>query len=123
MNRSLASHYGMPLPDGPVERWVRVDKASRYRRGGLLPMAVFLTQTSPGQRTSPVKRGYWIVRHVLGQHILRRRRMCPLFRRTRGISADDAGADDGVTGRPELRVVPTRRSTISRLAFEGGSGR
>ena len=32
-------------------------------------MAVFLTQTSPGQRTSPVKRGYWIARNVLGQHI------------------------------------------------------
>ena len=32
-------------------------------------MAVFLTQSSPGQRTSPVKRGYWVARNVLGQHI------------------------------------------------------
>jgi hypothetical protein len=59
----------MPQPEGDADQWVRVDKAGRYQRGGLLPMAVFLTQTSPGQRTSPVKRGYWIARNVLGQHI------------------------------------------------------
>jgi hypothetical protein len=32
-------------------------------------MAVFLTKTSPGLRTSPVKRGYWVVRRVLGEQI------------------------------------------------------
>jgi Protein of unknown function (DUF1588)/Protein of unknown function (DUF1585) len=32
-------------------------------------MAVFLTQSSPGLRTSPVKRGYWLVRRVLGEVI------------------------------------------------------
>src|SRR5919109_1401282 len=32
-------------------------------------MAVFLTKTSPGLRTSPVKRGYWVVRRLLGEHI------------------------------------------------------
>ena len=35
----------------------------------MLPMAVFLTQSSPGLRTSPVKRGYWLVRRVLGEVI------------------------------------------------------
>jgi hypothetical protein len=69
VNGPLAAHYGMPLPDGSADRWVRVEHASRYQRGGLLPMAVFLTQSSPGQRTSPVKRGYWLARNVLGQHI------------------------------------------------------
>ena len=69
VNRPLALHYGMPAPEAAADRWIRVDKASRYQRGGLLPMAVFLTQTSPGSRTSPVKRGYWIARNVLGQHI------------------------------------------------------
>ena len=39
---------------------------ARYGRGGLLPMAVFLTQNSPGLRTSPVKRGNWVVQKVLG---------------------------------------------------------
>jgi hypothetical protein len=32
-------------------------------------MGIFLTQNSPGLRTSPVKRGYWLVRKVLGEHI------------------------------------------------------
>ena len=32
-------------------------------------MAVFLTQNSPGLRTSPVKRGHWVVRDVLGETI------------------------------------------------------
>ena len=32
-------------------------------------MAVFLTKNAPGLRTSPVKRGYWIVHRVLGQEI------------------------------------------------------
>jgi hypothetical protein len=48
---------------------VRVDDAYRYGRGGLLPMAVFLTKNAPGLRTSPVKRGYWVVRRVLGEVI------------------------------------------------------
>jgi len=30
---------------------------------------VFLTQSSPGLRTSPVKRGYWTVRRILGEVI------------------------------------------------------
>jgi hypothetical protein len=46
-----------------------VDDADAYGRGGLLPMAVFLTENSPGLRTSPVKRGYWVVRRALGEVI------------------------------------------------------
>jgi hypothetical protein len=32
-------------------------------------MSVFLTASSPGLRTSPVKRGYWVVRRLLGEYI------------------------------------------------------
>ena len=32
-------------------------------------MAVFLTKNAPGLRTSPVKRGYWVVTQVLGEQI------------------------------------------------------
>lgn len=32
-------------------------------------MSVFLTGNSPGLRTSPVKRGYWVVRQLLGETI------------------------------------------------------
>jgi hypothetical protein len=90
VNAALAKHYGMPGRSGeprrtelgvldrsagpdrhsePTEEWVRMDDADRYDRGGLLPMAVFLTKNAPGLRTSPVKRGYWVVRRVLGEVI------------------------------------------------------
>jgi hypothetical protein len=69
VNPVLAKHYGMPEVKGGEDTWVRVDDAGRYQRGGLLPMAVFLTVNSPGLRTSPVKRGYWVVRRVSGQVI------------------------------------------------------
>ncbi|MGH9613666.1 MAG: DUF1592 domain-containing protein [Bryobacteraceae bacterium] len=69
VNPTLAQHYGIPGITGDVNTWVRVDDAARYGRGGLLPMAVFLTQNSPGLRTSPVKRGNWVVQRVLGVRV------------------------------------------------------
>lgn len=77
-NASLAAHYGFDLtrfsaqqsvPAEPDNEWLRFDQVAVQGRGGLLPMAVFLTKNSPGLRTSPVKRGYWIVRRLLGNHI------------------------------------------------------
>jgi hypothetical protein len=69
VNRPLARHYGIPeSPKGPDE-WVHVEDARGCGRGGLLPMAVFLTKNAPGLRTSPVKRGYWVVRRLLGEQI------------------------------------------------------
>jgi hypothetical protein len=68
VNRPLARHYGIPFT-GTGSEWVRVDEAGQYGRGGLLPMAAFLTKNAPGLRTSPVKRGYWVARRVLGEHI------------------------------------------------------
>jgi hypothetical protein len=69
VNPVLAKHYGIPGITGDDDTWVRVDDAAQYGRGGLLPMAVFLTQNSPGLRTSPVKRGNWVVQRVLGVRI------------------------------------------------------
>jgi hypothetical protein len=69
VNPVLAKHYGMPEVAGGNDHWVRVDDADKYGRGGLLPMAVFLTLNAPGLRTSPVKRGHWVVKEVLGEVI------------------------------------------------------
>jgi hypothetical protein len=69
VNPVLARHYGMPEISGGPETWLRIDDASGYGRGGLLPMAAFLTKNAPGLRTSPVKRGYWVVKQVLGERI------------------------------------------------------
>ena len=68
--RGVLPPADQPPPAKPVpDIWVRVDDADKYQRGGLLPMAVFLTQNSPGLRTSPVKRGHWLVSKVLGEVI------------------------------------------------------
>jgi hypothetical protein len=67
VNPVLAKFYGMPEVKGDPDTWVKVYDANRYDRGGLLPMAVFLTQNSPGLRTSPVKRGNWVVQKILGE--------------------------------------------------------
>jgi hypothetical protein len=69
VNPVLARHYGMPQGAGDEGVWALAKNAGRFGRGGLLPMSVFLTQSSPGLRTSPVKRGYWVVRRVLGEVI------------------------------------------------------
>ncbi len=69
VNRALAQHYGMPAAPGGQDEWFRVNDARAYGRGGLLPMAVFLTQNASGLRTSPVKRGYWVARRALGEVI------------------------------------------------------
>jgi Protein of unknown function (DUF1592)/Protein of unknown function (DUF1588)/Protein of unknown function (DUF1587)/Protein of unknown function (DUF1585)/Protein of unknown function (DUF1595)/Planctomycete cytochrome C len=69
VNPVLARHYGMPEPGKKADDWVHIEDAQRYGRGGLLPMAVFLTRNAPGLRTSPVRRGYWVVRRLLGERI------------------------------------------------------
>lgn len=69
VNSALAEHYGMQGLDLTDGEWRRIPDATAYDRGGLLPMAVFLTKNAPGLRTSPVKRGYWVVRRLLGERI------------------------------------------------------
>ena len=70
VNATLARHYGVKSPlSSKSDTWQRIDRADKLGRGGLLPMAVFLTKNAPGLRTSPVKRGYWVVRQLLGERI------------------------------------------------------
>ncbi|MGN6545240.1 MAG: DUF1592 domain-containing protein [Aureliella sp.] len=77
VNGPLAEHYGIALPAGSSTNAEQSDGADSWQvvparaagRGGLLTMSVFLTQNAPGRRTSPVKRGYWVVRRLLGEHI------------------------------------------------------
>ena len=75
VNGPLAKLYGMDnlaLPKGvrlDESDWVRVNDADKYGRGGILPMGIFLTKNASSLRTSPVRRGYWVVRRVLGEYI------------------------------------------------------
>jgi hypothetical protein len=69
VNAPLARHYGIPMGPPDSDTWFHIQNADKFNRGGLLPMAVFLTANSPGLRTSPVKRGNWVVKRILGERI------------------------------------------------------
>jgi hypothetical protein len=64
INERLARFYGIPGVRGDAFRRVPVPKD--VRRGGLMTQAAMLTITSNGTRTSPVKRGTWVLRTLLG---------------------------------------------------------
>ena len=63
----LAAHYGLPH-EGPEDAFVRIElTGAQLRRGGLLGHGSVLAVTSNPTRTSPVKRGKWILDNLLGQ--------------------------------------------------------
>jgi hypothetical protein len=61
VNERLARHYGIPGVKGPQFRRVTLPPA----RGGVLTQASVLTVTSNPTRTSPVKRGKWVLETIL----------------------------------------------------------
>jgi hypothetical protein len=63
LNESLANHYSIDHVEGPEFR--RVSLSDR-NRGGVLTQASVLSLTSNHNRTSPVKRGQWILQQILG---------------------------------------------------------
>jgi mono/diheme cytochrome c family protein len=66
VNERLAKHYGIPYVFGPQFRRVSLGPELDYRRG-LLGQGSFLAVTySQNFRTSPVKRGVWVLENILG---------------------------------------------------------
>jgi hypothetical protein len=63
VNGRLARHYGIENVYGLEFRQV---KLTDRRRGGIVTQASVLTVTSNPTRTSPVKRGKWILENILG---------------------------------------------------------
>jgi hypothetical protein len=66
VNEVLAKHYGIPGVKGAD--WRRVEKVEVYGRGGLLGFGAVLAKQSAAARTSPVKRGTWVVQ-ILGERL------------------------------------------------------
>lgn len=64
MNDRLARHYGRDGFKGEQFQKVSLEKG---RRAGILTHASILTLTSNPERTSPVKRGKWIMENILGE--------------------------------------------------------
>ncbi len=63
LNERLARHYGI---NGVAGDHIRRVKLTDRRRGGVVTQAAMLTLTSDPTRTSPVKRGKWILEQILG---------------------------------------------------------
>ncbi|MDB6065780.1 MAG: Protein of unknown function (DUF1587)/Protein of unknown function (DUF1592)/Protein of unknown [Pedosphaera sp.] len=63
LNERLARHYGISGVQGSEFRRVSLKSSAR---GGLLTQASILTVTSTPTRTSPVKRGKWVLENILG---------------------------------------------------------
>ncbi len=62
----LAKHFGIPNVYGSLVRRVDVHD---HGRGGLLAQGAFLVTSSYSLRTSPVKRGSWILQDLLGRKL------------------------------------------------------
>jgi hypothetical protein len=66
VNERLARHYGIPNVYGPRFRRVTLPPEMDYRRG-LLGKGAFLAVTfTQNFRSSPVKRGAWVLENILG---------------------------------------------------------
>ena len=66
INDVLAKHYDIPGVTGP--EWRRVEKVSAYGRGGFLGFGAVIAKQSAAARTSPIKRGAWLLQ-VLGERL------------------------------------------------------
>jgi hypothetical protein len=67
LNGTLATLYGMEKTVTGAE--MRKVKLKDGNRGGILGMPGVLATTSFPNRTSPVKRGVWVLEQVLGEHV------------------------------------------------------
>jgi hypothetical protein len=66
LNQSLAKHYGIGKEIASTGAVEMVDGANTFQRGGLMRLGAVLTATSAPLRTSPVKRGDWLLRRIIG---------------------------------------------------------
>ncbi len=63
LDQSLSQHYGIPMPAGAGTQLTQV--ALNDQRVGILTHASILALTSVANRTSPVRRGMWVLEQIL----------------------------------------------------------
>ncbi|MES1256791.1 MAG: DUF1592 domain-containing protein, partial [Acidobacteriota bacterium] len=66
LTKPLAKHYGVAKEIRSANGPEMVEGANAFHRGGILRLGAVLTATSAPLRTSPVKRGDWVLRRILG---------------------------------------------------------
>jgi len=100
LNATLAGYYGMPADTAPGPELRKVVLApTDPRGGGVLTMGSVLAVTSNPTRTSPVKRGKWILENILGAPPAPPPPNVPALEETLGKIADH---------------VPTQREVLAR---------
>jgi Protein of unknown function (DUF1592)/Protein of unknown function (DUF1588)/Protein of unknown function (DUF1587)/Protein of unknown function (DUF1595)/Protein of unknown function (DUF1585) len=65
IDKRAAEHYGIPW-EASWESPNQLTQIRQFHRGGIFGLGAILTSTSAPLRTSPVKRGDWILRRILG---------------------------------------------------------
>lgn len=114
LDQRSAQHYGIPFPE-PGEsvregerhlEEVRRFEVAMHQRGGLLGLGAILTSTSAPLRTSPVKRGDWVLRRLVGTPVP------PPPADAGSIPAEEVLAD-GMTVRQRLEMHRTRAECMN----------
>jgi hypothetical protein len=100
VNSELARHYGLPGVTGDQMRQVRLTDPNR---GGVIGQASILTVTSMPLRTSPVKRGKWILDNLLGTPP-------PPPPPDAGVLPADDKSSEGLSFRKQLEIHRTKPS-------------
>ena len=100
LNGELARHYGIPHVSGSRMRKVALTDRNR---GGVIGQASILTVTSMPLRTSPVKRGTWILDNLLGTPP-------PPPPQDAGVLPADDKSVEGLSFREQLEIHRTKAS-------------
>ena len=66
INKGLADLYGMPFDRDGTNDFQRVTFPPEAKRGGLLGHGSILTLSANGVETSPIERGVWVLKDLLG---------------------------------------------------------
>jgi hypothetical protein len=66
LNAPLAKYYGVSREVNSKNAVELVEGTNAFHRGGMLRLGAVLTATSAPLRTSPVRRGDWVLRRILG---------------------------------------------------------
>ena len=100
LNAELARHYRVPGVEGDAMRRVTLADPNR---GGVIGQASILTATSMPLRTSPVKRGKWILDNLLGTPP-------PPPPQDAGVLPADDRSTEGLSFREQLEVHRSKAS-------------
>jgi len=112
LNPQTSKIYGIAPQKGKGTKgdWQRITLPDK-RRGGVLTLAAVLTVTSYGSRTSPVRRGKWLLETILGAPP-------PPPLPEAGMLADEPATADGLSVRKKLdahRTNPRCASCHARI--------